>query len=288
MRFTKKLIFMTLSFCFVMNCLIMDGKTFATTPAVEQNTFFVPMRIGEAKEQEVSLVNTSTIASKILIRFVEKSFPEVDEKKWFAKFCTTNLCFFEEGETAIVKSGESTPVNIGIFATEEASINQVTKLVLEFYPVVDPKLKTTITLYAVCIPPKEILLTIGQKEASVNGKQVIIETSPFLLKGRTYVPLRFLGENFDIQVMWDAKTQKISFRLFVLELNFWIGRKDVLAKIGPEFSKNIPIDAPPILVSNRTYIPLRVVSENIGAQVLYDPKTRQITIHFPPLPKYGY
>ena len=256
--------------------------------AVEQDTFFIPMRLGEAKETEINLVNTSKKASKLFIRFVEKSFPKGDENKWFAKFCTIGLCFFEEGETAVIRSGEATPVNIGIFATEEASINQVAKLVLEIFPVVDKNLKTTITLYAVCVPPKEIKLTIGQKEASVNGKQVSLETVPFLSENRAFVPLRFLGENFDMQVMWEAKTQKITFHLFVLELNFWIGNQAIQLKIGPEFTRDIPIDAAPILVSNRTYIPLRVVSENIGAQVLYDPATRQITIHFPPLPKYDY
>lgn len=60
----------------------------------------------------------------------------------------------------------------------------------------------------------KIILTIQKSEAIVNGKIKKIDNNsnvvPFLLKGRTMLPLRFIAENLHSQVEWEASTQTIT------------------------------------------------------------------------------
>jgi hypothetical protein len=66
----------------------------------------------------------------------------------------------------------------------------------------------TITLGAISVE-----LRIGNPLALVNGKEISIDPSgkvtPVIVGGRTFVPLRFVAENFNFKVEWDPKSQKI-------------------------------------------------------------------------------
>jgi len=50
-----------------------------------------------------------------------------------------------------------------------------------------------------------IRLTIGSKKAYVGGREVALSVPAAVLRGRTYVPLRFVGEALGADVQWDAK-----------------------------------------------------------------------------------
>lgn len=59
-----------------------------------------------------------------------------------------------------------------------------------------------------------IQLWIGKPKAMVNGVSVSIDpdkpVSPVIVKGRTFLPLRFIAEQFEFKVEWDATTQRIT------------------------------------------------------------------------------
>ena len=52
----------------------------------------------------------------------------------------------------------------------------------------------------------EIKITIGAKEAVVNGKTVALDAPAFIENGRTYMPVRFVAENLGATVAWDGAT----------------------------------------------------------------------------------
>ena len=56
----------------------------------------------------------------------------------------------------------------------------------------------------------EVVLRIGSKKPTVNGETVAIDAPAKLLSGRTYVPLRFVGESLGEEVHWDATTRTIA------------------------------------------------------------------------------
>jgi len=53
---------------------------------------------------------------------------------------------------------------------------------------------------------RDILLTIGQPTALVNAKEVTLDGTPYLLTGRTMVPVSFVSEAMDADVQYDAAT----------------------------------------------------------------------------------
>jgi hypothetical protein len=54
-----------------------------------------------------------------------------------------------------------------------------------------------------------IYLQIGSNYASVNGKKIVLQGLPSIIKGTTMVPIRFISEAFNAQVVWNAPTQGI-------------------------------------------------------------------------------
>lgn len=54
-----------------------------------------------------------------------------------------------------------------------------------------------------------IYLQIGYNYASVNGKRIVLQGLPTIIKGTTMVPIRFISEAFNAQVTWIAATQGV-------------------------------------------------------------------------------
>ena len=52
-----------------------------------------------------------------------------------------------------------------------------------------------------------ILIPIGMKEVSLNGKKVMLDEKSFIEKGRTYIPLRAVAQLLSQNVQWDQKNQ---------------------------------------------------------------------------------
>jgi hypothetical protein len=57
---------------------------------------------------------------------------------------------------------------------------------------------------------KKIELRINQPYAFVNGEKVELDVPPFISSGRTYVPLRFISENLDATIEYDASISEIT------------------------------------------------------------------------------
>lgn len=55
----------------------------------------------------------------------------------------------------------------------------------------------------------EILLTIGDNNALVNGTEKTFDTVPQIFEDRTYVPLRFISEAFNMDVDWNNETRTV-------------------------------------------------------------------------------
>ena len=58
-------------------------------------------------------------------------------------------------------------------------------------------------------PEKDVLLTIDQTEAFINQESYRMEVAPFILDGRTYIPLRMVSEVLSCEVRWDQSTYTV-------------------------------------------------------------------------------
>jgi hypothetical protein len=55
-----------------------------------------------------------------------------------------------------------------------------------------------------------IILWIGKDTVLVNGSKVKLDVAPMIINGRTYLPLRFISENFGASVDWDETTKTVT------------------------------------------------------------------------------
>lgn len=55
-----------------------------------------------------------------------------------------------------------------------------------------------------------INMTVNDPNAMVNGVEVVLDAPPTVIEGRTLVPVRFISEAFDCEVLWDAATRTVT------------------------------------------------------------------------------
>jgi hypothetical protein len=109
----------------------------------------------------------------------------------------------------------------------------------------------------------------------VNGNRVNFpDAEPFIDdNGRTQVPVRFVSEALGAEVGWEGSTKTVTISQGDKEIKIVIGKKDYT--INGEKSL---MDTEALLKEDRTFIPIRFVSEGLGARVDWDSAVRTVYI----------
>ena len=56
----------------------------------------------------------------------------------------------------------------------------------------------------------KIKMQIGKDVAFVNGIEIALDVAPYIVNGRTLVPIRFISETFGAEVIWDSTTKTVT------------------------------------------------------------------------------
>ncbi len=125
----------------------------------------------------------------------------------------------------------------------------------------------------------KIVLQIGNRTATVNGKEVEFDVAPYIKNGRTMVPLRFIAESFGASIGYDSVERSIM--VYTNDVYIWlqIGNPEAFIEYkGVMEKERIILEAPPEIVDSRTFVPIRFISEAFGATIKWEEKTQTITI----------
>lgn len=131
-------------------------------------------------------------------------------------------------------------------------------------------------------PPTVIMLTIGDVNAIVNGETVTNDVAPMVVNDRTMLPIRFVAENLGANVNWFESLQTVSIKSRKADISLKIG--DTTANVTENISafykpiKQVELDSPAFVENDRTFLPVRFVAENLGADVQWDEATQTVTI----------
>ena len=119
-----------------------------------------------------------------------------------------------------------------------------------------------------------ISFNVGSSIVNINGEDVEVEKPYIVGVGVTLVPIRVISESFGAEVNWDGETKTVTVVDGDTTIVVTVGSKTATVN-GEE--KELE-EAPELTENGFTMIPLRFISENLGAEVGYVHETHAITV----------
>lgn len=108
-----------------------------------------------------------------------------------------------------------------------------------------------------------------------NGNVV----NPEIINDRTMVPMRKIFESFDAAVEWDGATRTVVAKTAEREITLTIDNEKAKVKnIETEEEKEITLDSAPVILNDRTMVPVRFIAESLEKEVGWDADLRTVVI----------
>jgi hypothetical protein len=132
---------------------------------------------------------------------------------------------------------------------------------------------TTSWMIPVTLPAHAQYYAPTSASVTLNGQPLTTSVPPMVQNGRTLVPMRDIFEALGATVVWNPGdssivAQKDSTRV-------WLQIGNSTARVD---NRNVWLDQAPIISNHSTLVPLRFVSEALGAQVAWDGSRRLVSI----------
>lgn len=109
----------------------------------------------------------------------------------------------------------------------------------------------------------------------MDNKELQMDVAPIIESGRTLVPIRAISEAVGADVSWDSSTQTVTISTSDKDISLQINSTSATVN-----STKVAIDVPAKILSGRTLVPLRFVSESLGAKVDYNSSKREVEIKY--------
>jgi hypothetical protein len=110
---------------------------------------------------------------------------------------------------------------------------------------------------------------------AIDGKiqEYSTEEDPQNIKGSIYVPMRKIFEALHAKVIWENDTRSVIAAKSDLSLKLRVGSNEV--EINGEVKK---LDTEVQIINGSTFVPIRLVSEALGAEVKWNASNKTVVI----------
>lgn len=186
---------------------------------------------------------------------LNKSIPKVGGEIHFRYKFVNNIDYLKNIVTNAKLIGE---------ATTEVTTNSI----VQPEPTTNFEVKPEITTESKIVNNTNDIMVV------VNDKIVEFDQKPVIQNSRTLVPFRKIFEALGADVDWDNDTQQVRAKNENTEISFIIGEKVLLINQ----KDTIIMEVKPQIMNGRSMVPLRIVSETLGANVDWNDEERIITI----------
>ncbi|MDQ7840921.1 MAG: stalk domain-containing protein [bacterium] len=134
---------------------------------------------------------------------------------------------------------------------------------------------TFVGVLLICVLSLNLVPAAGQGaiRVLVNGEELAFDVPPVEVGGRLLVPLRGVFERLGATVLWEPSTQRITAATASKTIELVMGRREAAVD-----GRMVLLDTPPMVVGGRTMVPLRFVSEALGAYVQWQATARTVLI----------
>lgn len=107
----------------------------------------------------------------------------------------------------------------------------------------------------------------------IDGSRMTFDLEPYMKNDRVMVPMRGIFEHLGAEVIWDDATRSITVKSDSVTAYLTIDESAFYINGAPSYT-----DAPPELCGNRTFVPLRTVSEMFGCEVNWNGEKNRVDI----------
>lgn len=109
---------------------------------------------------------------------------------------------------------------------------------------------------------------------TVNGSYIKTDSEPYLLDGVTYVPVRAISEALKCdEIEWHQETKNVVIKHNGTAISMFAGEKTAYIN-----NKEVTVSGDVFIKNDRTYVPVRFISESLDADVLWDNSTYTVKI----------
>ncbi len=112
----------------------------------------------------------------------------------------------------------------------------------------------------------------------INGIKQSYNQNAYVKNGTTLVPMRGIFESLGAGVQWESATQKVTGKKGNTTITLNVGNKKVYVSEKAS-TKSISLDQPSEVRNGSTMVPLRVISESLGASVQWDSANNAVKIN---------
>ncbi len=119
----------------------------------------------------------------------------------------------------------------------------------------------------------------------LNGQYINFEdengniVNPEMMNNRTMVPMRKIFEVVGAEIEWNGEERKITATTDTKIIKLQIDNVEaVLIDIETNTEEKITLDAAPVILNNRTMVPVRFIAESLEKQVGWDNENRCVVI----------
>lgn len=109
---------------------------------------------------------------------------------------------------------------------------------------------------------KALVLTIDKKDASAFGEKTENDVAPKIVNNRTMLPARFVSEQLGAKVEWNEEARTVTITKDETTIVLTIDSKKATVN-----GEEVELDSEAFIENDRTYTPIRFISEHLGAKV---------------------
>ncbi len=111
----------------------------------------------------------------------------------------------------------------------------------------------------------------------IDGKTVLADPEAYIKNDRTLVPMRVIAEQLDAQVTWDNDSRSVHISKGDMQVDLTIDSRLIEYTIDNETIYKLS-DVAPSIKDDRTFVPIRVVSNALGVGIHWDDEKKAVII----------
>ena len=115
--------------------------------------------------------------------------------------------------------------------------------------------------------------TLNGIKVVYNEKAINFDVPPQIINDRTMVPLRAIFEAIGATVNWDEATRTVTAEKGDVKISLTIDVAEIIKN-----DQKIALDVAPVIVSDRTLVPVRAICESFGSKVDFDAENLTVII----------